>query len=45
MPPPVFIRCEFARQNFVARALAAGWCATGITFVGTEDNGVIRAVI
>ena len=41
--PPAIIRCEYA-QNFVALARAAGWCATGITFVGAEDNGVISAV-
>ena len=42
--PPAIIRCEYGRENFVAQALAAGWCATGITFVGAEDNGVISAV-
>jgi hypothetical protein len=26
------------------QALAARWCATGITFTGAEDNGVISAV-
>jgi hypothetical protein len=26
------------------QALAARWCATGITFAGAEDNGVISAV-
>jgi len=43
--PPAIIRCEYAGENFVARALAAGWCATGITFVGAEVSGVISAVI
>jgi hypothetical protein len=42
---PAIIRCEYARQNFVAQAFAAGWCVTGITFVGAEDSGVISAVI
>jgi hypothetical protein len=41
--PPAIIRCEYGRENFVAQALAAE-CATGITFVGAEDNGVISAV-
>jgi hypothetical protein len=40
MPPPSS-GCGYERENFVAQALAAGWCATGITFVGAEDNGVI----
>jgi hypothetical protein len=26
------------------QALAARWCATGITIAGAEDNGVISAV-
>jgi hypothetical protein len=26
------------------QALAARWCATGITFAAAEDNGVISAV-
>ena len=42
--PPTIVRCEYARENFMAQALAAGWCATGITFVGAEDDGVISAV-
>jgi hypothetical protein len=42
--PPAIIRCEYAPENFVAQALAAGWCATGITFVRAEDDGVISAV-
>jgi hypothetical protein len=42
--PPAIIRWEYARENFVARAPAAGWCAAGITFVGAEVSGVISAV-
>jgi hypothetical protein len=42
--PPRSSGCEYGRENFVAQALGAGWCATGITFVGAEDNGVISAV-
>jgi hypothetical protein len=42
--PPAIIRCEYARENFMAQAPAAGWCATGITFVGAEDNRVISAM-
>jgi hypothetical protein len=42
--PPAIIRCEYARENSWRQALAAGWCATGIIFVGAEDNGVISAV-
>jgi hypothetical protein len=42
--PPAIIRCEHARENFMAQALAARWCATGNTFVGAEDNGVISAM-
>jgi 2-polyprenyl-3-methyl-5-hydroxy-6-metoxy-1,4-benzoquinol methylase len=38
------IRCEYARENSWRQALAAGWCATGIIFVGAEDNGLISAV-
>jgi hypothetical protein len=41
---PTIIWCEYAHETFVAQALAVGWCATGITFVGVEDNGVISAV-
>jgi hypothetical protein len=40
--PPAIIRWEYTRENFVAPA--AGWRATGITFVGAEANGVISAV-
>jgi hypothetical protein len=42
--PPAIIRCEYACENFMAQALAARWCATGMTFVGAEDNGVITAM-
>jgi hypothetical protein len=42
--PPAIIWCEYGPENFVAQALAAGWCATGITFVGAENDGVITAV-
>jgi hypothetical protein len=42
--PPAIIWCEDVRENLVAQALVAGWCATGITFVGAEDSGVISAV-
>jgi hypothetical protein len=36
--PAAIIRCQYAPQNFVAQALAAGWCAIGITFVGAEQR-------
>ena len=41
--PPAIIPREYARE-FVWQALAAGWCATGTTFIGAEDSGVISAV-
>jgi hypothetical protein len=37
--PPAIVRCEYARENFVAQALAAGWCATGITLVEERSPG------
>jgi hypothetical protein len=37
--PPAIIRCEYASKNFVAQALAAGWCATGITLVDERSPG------
>jgi hypothetical protein len=42
--PAAIIRRENAGENSWRQALAAGWCATGFTFVGAEDNGVISAV-
>jgi hypothetical protein len=37
--PPAIVRCEYARENFVVQALAAGWCATGITRVDGRSPG------
>jgi hypothetical protein len=37
--PPAAVRCEYARENFMLHAFAAGWCGIGITVVEERSPG------